>query len=209
MKAARRVTVHPWRDPRLILGIMLVLLSTVLGARFFAAQDNTVAYWSVSSSVNAGDPVTEDDLVSTKVRLGRSGGDSYVRVSDELPAAMDELVWARDVGEGALVDASALAVEADRAAGELPLSVERGSYPHDLRAGQHVDVWVGPGPGEPPAEKSRQVLKSARVVSTGSDGDAVGGSLARTILVGVAEGQLGDKTLSAISAGHVTLVRVP
>ena len=208
MKAARRVTVHPWRDPRLILGAMLVLVSTVVGAKVFAAQDDTVAYWSVSSSVVAGDKVDKADLVASKVRLDSSARDHYVRVSDELPAGIEELTWARDLAEGELVDDSSLVVAADRSAGELPLSVATGSYPHDLRRGENVDVWVGPGPGEPPVEKSKRVLKSARVLSTGSD-DALGGSMARTILVGVTEGQLKETTLSAISAGHVTLVRVP
>lgn len=214
MKAAQRIAVHPWRDPRLLLGVMLVLLSTVIGAKVFAAQDDTVAYWSVRDSVTAGERVSRDDLMSTRVRLGSSTAERYVSVSDELPARMDELVWGRDLVAGSLVDQSALVVEAERAAGELPLNVASGSYPIDLRAGDHVDVWVGPGPGEPSEEKSTRVLRTVRVLSTGDDSTAVGGSLARTILVAIAEeGRaeegLAETTLSAISAGHVTLVRVP
>lgn len=214
MKAAQRISVHPWRDPRLLLGIMLVLLSTVIGAKVFAAQDDTVAYWSVRDSVAAGDRVKRGDLTSTRVGLDSSTGDHYVRVSDELPAMMNELVWGRDLGSGSLVDQSALVVEAERAAGELPLNVAGGSFPIDLRSGDRVDVWVGPGPGEPSEEKSARVLKAVRVLSTGDDSSAVAGSSARTILVAIpevtpAETGLAETTLSAISAGHVTLVRVP
>lgn len=214
MKAAQRISVHPWRDPRLLLGIMLVLLSTVIGAKLFAAQDDTVAYWSLRDSVTAGDPVSRDDLTSTRVRLGSSTSGHYVRVSDEFPARIDELVWGRDLEPGSLVDKTALVVEAERAAGELPLNVAGGSFPVDLRSGDHVDVWVGPGPGEPAQEKSIRVLSTVRVLSTGDESTAVGGSLARTILVAIpeealAEERLAETTLSAISAGHVTLVRVP
>lgn len=209
MKAAQRIAVHPWRDPRLLLGIMLVLLSTVVGTRVFAARDDTVAYWSVRSTVVAGDAVARDDLVSTRVRLGSASRDGYLRVDEELPAAIGELTWARDVIAGALVEHSALVVDGEQPAGELPLNVASGSYPLDLRSGETVDVWVGPGPGEPTEDKSELVLHAARVVSTGGDATAIGGSLARTILVGVTEGQLAGTTLSAISAGHVTLVRVP
>lgn len=209
MRAAQRIAVHPWRDPRLLLGIMLVLLSTLVGAKVFAAGDNTVAYWSIQSSVTAGDLVSREDLVSTRVRLGSQTSENYVRVNDELPAQIGELVWARDIGAGALVEQSALVVAGARDAGELPLNVASGSYPLDLRSGDRVDVWVGPGPGDPAEEKSTLVLSAARVLSTGGDSKAIGGSLARTILVGVAEGELADKTLSAVAAGHVTLVRVP
>lgn len=188
---------------------MLVLLSTIVGAKVFAAQDDTVAYWSVSSSVAAGDEVKREDLVTTRVRLGSSSRDNYVRVDDEFPAEIGELSWARDVSAGALLDDSALVVEDEQPAGELPLNVASGSYPLDLRSGDSVDVWVGPGPGQPTADKSVLVLHTARVLSSGGESAAVGGSPARTILVGVDEGVLAEKTLSAISAGHVTLVRVP
>ncbi|MDQ3158015.1 MAG: hypothetical protein M3Q98_15080 [Actinomycetota bacterium] len=209
MRAAQRIAVHPWRDPRLLLGIMLVLLSTVVGAKLFAAQDDTVAYWSVRTSVAAGDAVERGDLVSTRVRLGAPTRGSYVQVKDEFPARISDLVWARDVSAGSLLEGSVLVVDGEQAAGELPLNVASGAYPLDLRSGESVDVWVGPGPGEPAEDKSTLVLRAARVLSTGGGSTAVGGSLARTILVGVADGALADKTLSAISAGHVTLVRVP
>ena len=209
MRAAQRIAVHSWRDPRLLLGIMLVLLSTVVGAKLFEAQDDTVAYWSVRASAVAGESVQRNDLVSTRVRLGSATRGSYIQVKDEFPARISDLVWARDVSAGSLLEGSALIVDGEQAAGELPLNVASGAYPLDLRGGESVDVWVGPGPGEPAEDKSTLVLRAARVLSTGGDASAVGGSLARTILVGVADGMLADKTLSAISAGHVTLVRVP
>lgn len=209
MRTAQRITVHRWSDPRLLIGIMLVLLSTVVGAKVFAARDDTVAYWSVRSAVAAGDEVKREDLMSTRVRLGSAVGDNYVRVDEEFPAGIEELSWTRDVSGGALLDVSALVVDGEQSAGELPLNVASGSYPLDLRSGDTVDVWVGPGPGQPTEGKSVLVLKAARVLSTGGDSTAIGGSMARTILVGVDEGELADKTVSAISAGHVTLVRVP
>ncbi|MBC7594139.1 MAG: hypothetical protein H7288_09405 [Kineosporiaceae bacterium] len=209
MRTAQRVAVHPWRDPRLLLGIMLVLLSTVVGAKVFAARDDTVAYWSVRTSVAAGDEVKREDLMTTRVRLGSVASDYYVRTDDEFPAGISELSWARDISAGALLDKSALVVDDEQSAGELPLNVANGSFPLDLRSGDTVDVWVGPGPGQPTEGKSVLVLQAARVLSTGGGSTAIGGSLARTILVGVDEGELAGTTLSAISAGHVTLVRVP
>lgn len=186
---------------------MLVLLSTVIGAKAFAARDDTVAYWSLNSSVVAGDPVDRAELVSTKVRLSADSRAHYLRVSDTFPQELSRLVWAHDVEAGALLERSALSEDTRRPAAEVPLNVANGAYPIDLRVGDTVDVWVGPGSGQSTDEDSERVLRSVRVLSTGGDSETIGGSLARTVLVG-ADALDGD-TVTAISSGHVTLVRVP
>ena len=43
-----------WRNPRLLLGIVLVAGSVVLGARLLAAADDTVAVWAVSADLPDG-----------------------------------------------------------------------------------------------------------------------------------------------------------
>lgn len=188
---------------------MLVLLSTIIGAKIFAAQDDTVAYWAVGSSVAAGDPVSRTDLVTKKVRLPSGSGARYVSVSDEFPGELVDLVWAHDTDTGVLLERSALTQSAARPAAELPLSVSNGSYPLDLHNGDTVDVWVGPASGQPMEDGSERVLHAVRVLSTGGGSTTLGSSLARTILVGTEAGDLSSKTVSAITSGHVTLVRVP
>ncbi len=200
---------HPWRDPRLILGVMLVLVSTIIGAKAFAAHDDTVAYWALGSSVTAGDMVERTDLVSTKVRLPSGAGSHYLRVDDEFPDELSALVWAHDTDAGVLLERSALTEVAKRPAAELPLNVRSGSYPLDLRNGDTVDVWVGPESGQSSDDGSERVLRGVRVLSTGGDAKTIGGSLARTILVGTGPDDLTSDSVTAISSGHVTLVRIP
>ncbi len=43
-----------WRNPRLLLGIVLVAGSVVLGARLLAAADDTVAVWAVAADLPTG-----------------------------------------------------------------------------------------------------------------------------------------------------------
>lgn len=209
VRQARRVSVHPWRDPRLILGVMLVLASTVIGAKAFAAHDDTVAYWAVRAPVAAGDRVDRTDLTQTRVRLPSGAGSHYLRVSDEFPDELSQLEWAHDTDAGVLLERSALVESAERPAAELPLSVQNGSYPVDLRSGDTVDVWVGPGSGQSADQGSERVLRAVRVLSTGGDSKAIGGGLARTILVGAEANDLTSDSVTAISSGRVTLVRVP
>ena len=200
-----RLEHRPWRDPRLILGVLLVLVSTVLGAAAVAAASSSTGYWAVRSDVRAGDPVKRADLVRAEAHIPDDAARELVATDETLPARLDELVWARDVGDGALVSREALASR--RSGTELPLTVTAGAAPTDLQRGDRVDVWVGPGPGEDAGQKAVRVLGNVRVVSSGASASARG-ALSRTVLVDVSEAELSGSVVSTVAAGHVTVVRV-
>jgi hypothetical protein len=202
-----RLEHQPWRDPRLILGVLLVLVSTVLGAAALAAAGSSTGYWAVRSEVRAGDPVKRSDLVRTEAHVPDDAGRHLMAADETFPARLDELVWARDVGDGALVARAALADRRSTGVTELPLTVTAGAAPTDLEGGDRVDVWVGPGPGDDAGQKSVRVLRDVRVVSTGGSPSVRGGP-SRTVLVDVSEAELSGSVVSTVAAGHVTMVRV-
>lgn len=207
-QATPRLHIRPWRDPRLVLGVLLVLGATVLGARVTAAGDDRVEYWSVRADVTPGDAVSQDDLRPTRVRLGDATADTYIRTDEEFTAPLEDLVWAHPVPRGSLVGRGSLVARSTVARGQLPLSVTQGAAPADLSRGDLVDVWVGPGPGDEPGPKAVQILEGVRVLQTGGDSTAQAGSLAQTVLVDVDESRLDADVISTVAAGHVTLVRV-
>jgi hypothetical protein len=124
-----------------------------------------------------------------------------------MPAQLDELEWARNGGGGALVTRSSLSRRDAQEVTELPLTVMAGAAPGDLRRGDRVDVWVGPGPGDDPGQEAELVLGGVRVVSSGAAG-AIEGAPSRTVLVGVPDDKLSGAVVSTVAAGHVTLARV-
>jgi hypothetical protein len=203
-----RLEHQPWRDPRLILGVLLVLVSTVLGAAAVAAAGSSTGYWAVRSEVRAGDPVKRSDLVRAKAHLPDDAARHVMATDEALPARLDDLVWARDVGDGALVTRAALADRRDGDVTELPLTVTSGAAPTDLQRGDRVDVWVGPGPGDDAGQKSVRVLQDVRVVSSGNGSVPEQGGLTRTVLVDVSEAELSGSVVSTVAAGHVTMVRI-
>lgn len=205
---AQRLDLRPWRDPRLLVGVLLVLGATLLGARVAAATDDTTEYWAVRSSVAPGDTVTRESLQTTRVRLSAGAEGNYLRADEEFAAPLDQLVWSRDVAAGSLVDRGALTRKDASTRSQLPLGVAAGATPSDLARGDLVDVWVGPGPGDDSQAKAIRVLESVRVVQAGSDSASLGGSLAQTVLVDVDEAQLQGSVVSTVASGHVTLVRV-
>ena len=202
-----RLEHQPWRDPRLILGVLLVLVSTVLGATALAAAGSSTGYWAVRSEVRAGDPVKRSDLIRAQAHLPDDAARHLMAADETFPARLDDLVWARDVGEGALVSRAALADRRSGGVTELPLTVASGAAPTDLERGDRVDVWVGPGPGDDASQKSVRVLRDVRVVSTGGSASVRGGP-SRTVLVDVSEAELSGSVVSTVAAGHVTMVRV-
>ena len=202
-----RLEHRPWRDPRLILGVLLVLVSTVLGAAAVAAGSSSTGYWAVRSDVRAGDPVQRSDLVRAQAHLPDDAARHLIRTDEELPARLADLEWQRDVGDGALVPLSALARHEAGSVTELPLTVTAGAAPTDLQRGDRVDVWVGPGPGDDATQKAARVLRDVRIVSSGGSA-AVRGAPSRTVLVDVSHADLSGSIVSTVAAGHVTMVRV-
>jgi hypothetical protein len=188
------------------VGVLLVLGATVGGARLVASQDDTAAYWAVADDVRAAGAVSSDQLEPVRARLEGGSADHYLSADEPLPA--EARVWARDLAAGTLVDVSALAPAASDDGHELPLKVEDGSFPADLADGDRVDVWAGPAPGQGDAEDAERVLSGARVVSAG-EADPALGQTGRTVVVSVASDQVQARVVAAVSARHVTLVRVP
>lgn len=191
-----------------MIGVLLVLGATVLGARLLAGSDDTAEYWSVRDRVAPGDRVQAGDLEPARVRLSQATAGNYIRTDQEFMAPLDELVWAHDVAPGSLVVKDAMVEAGGRRRGELPLNVAAGSAPADLARGDVIDVWVGPGPGDQGVTTASQVLKSVRVLQSGGEGQTAGDGLAQTVLVDVDQEQLDESVIATVASGHVTLVRV-
>ncbi len=206
---AERLRLRPWADPRLLVGVLLVLGATVLGARLVAMNDDTTAYWRVAADVRAGEVLNADDLVSSRVRLDDPSAQQYLRVTDELPSAVGDLQWDRDVPAGTLLDTTALARRDRAEVRQLPVTVTEGAAPTDLRTGDEVEIWVGPGSTSDDVQRpSTRVLGPVRVLRAGSDAGSLGGALARTVLVEVPVASLTGGVVSTVAAGRVTIVRV-
>lgn len=206
-REVRRLEQRPWRDPRVLVGVLLVLASTVLGSVAFASQDDTVRYWSVRDGVKESEPVTRADLVATSARLTGGAAHQALRVSEDLPDRLDRLVWEHDLPAGTLLSADDVVRVGDSTVVELPLAVTVGALPRDLERGQVVDVWVGPGSGDGGGTQgASRVLSSVPVVSV-SRASAGGDGATSTVVVDTGTRDIAAAVLVGIGTGHVTLVR--
>ncbi len=136
---AKRLQRPSWRDARLLVGVVLVLLGTVLGARLIAVADDTTPMYEASTTIRPGDRLTADNLRRVDVQLG----DESALYLGATSAVADDSYALRGIPEGELVPASA--VGSRSAVSVQPVTIEvDASSARGLPAGALVDVWVSP-----------------------------------------------------------------
>ena len=140
---AVRARTPGWRDPRLWIGVAIVAVSVVAGARILGADDHSVVVWAVVDDAAPGTQLSEDDLVGRRVDFSDSSDlERYFTSGDTLPASMRVT---RAVGAGELLPRSALSDAGDDGRVLLPIDLENGAVSSRLSAGTVVDVYVDGG----------------------------------------------------------------
>jgi hypothetical protein len=216
---AGRLATPGWLDGRLVLGVLLVLVSVVVGARVLAAADRTQLVWTAARDLAPGSTLAADDLEPTEVRLFGTGN-RYLAAPDR---GFVGYVLERGVARGELVPVDALQQhDGTPDLRFVSVPVLPGRYPADLARGQLVDVWATPerdgaavsGAGAEPGDDSaggtsRLVLSAVPVHAPPDSGGALSaGTAERAVVLAVRPGDVGA-LVAAMSTGRVDLVRVP
>ena len=98
---AKRLQRPSWRDSRLVLGVLLVLVAATLGARVVASADDRVPMYVASRDLVAGDPVDASSFTPVDVQLG-SGVAGQTRVGHRLDGRMPGQELGHGEGGGAV-----------------------------------------------------------------------------------------------------------
>ncbi len=208
---AHRLAAPRWLDARLVLGVLLVLVSVLVGAKVLAGADTAQQVWVAERDLAPGTVLGEDDLRTGRVRLFEAGG-GYVAGTKPVG-----YVVVREVGAGELLPrlsvASSTATTATR---EVTVPVPVGHLPPDLEHGDRVDLYVTPSEAtsrrttakgvDPYAP--RLVLRAvtvARVVRAGGLGAS---GQDQTVVLSVAPADVA-MVVQALADGTLDLVRVP
>jgi hypothetical protein len=192
-----------WRDGRLVLGVLLVAVTALAGAKLLSAADDTTTIWAAKHELRIGSPLTDDDLTTVRVRFTSSNDSSKYLSAD---ADLKGLIVGRTVGPGEFVPKDAAVTKSDQDRTELPLSVATGHLPPDTAVGDVVDVWVVP---KEDGQAASRLWSGVRIQQIDSVKGVAGGSARRQVTVDLAPDDLGriPAALAAINAGEPTLVR--
>lgn len=211
---ARRSRRPGWRNPRLVLGLLLVAAAVVAGARVVAAADDTVPVWAAVEALPAGAEVAPEDLERRDVRFP-DAETAAAYLSAARPLAPGSRVD-RPVAAGDLLPRSAVAAAPDEALVEVPISVGLDELPATVLQGSVVDVWVTPDPaagGQRAADategEAQRVLDDVEVVAVPGLEDGLAPSQTRQVILGVPEARADElaPALGALATGRVVVAR--
>jgi flagella basal body P-ring formation protein FlgA len=137
--SASRLATPSWLDGRLVLGVLLVLVSVLVGAKVLAGADRSQQVWSATHDLAPGTVIAAGDVELTKVRLF---GTSSRYLAGPAPVGY---VVLRSVGSHELLPHDALSVPGKLVQRrDITVAVAYGHLPTDLRGGDVVDLYVTP-----------------------------------------------------------------
>jgi hypothetical protein len=194
------------------VGVAVVAVCTLLGARLLGGADDSVGVWAARGPMASGQPLTSADLVRREVSFeGQGVADRYLSADAALPHGVE---LARDVGSGELVPRAALGGSAEQSLTEVPLSASTEAVPSTVRVGTVVDVWVTPdgAVADAPADgrgapRSVLVFDDVAVLSVPRSSTSLGPTATRQVIVGVDADQEAHlaRSLAALVGGVVLL----
>ena len=191
--AARRT----WMDPRLVIGVALVLVS--LAGVWLVVQQSarTETAWAATRTLLPGDTVAAGDVQQIEVRLPQSQ-DRYLDASAD-PVGM---VVASTVGEGEVLPVRALGTAASVDRSAVVIDVE-GALPRSVRTGSLVDVWTA-APNDDGYDAPAVLIDDAIVVGVVED-EGILASAAQQLELLVPTDET-SRLLEAMSNEHVLSV---
>lgn len=207
MPTAKRLQRPSWRDSRLVVGVLLVLLAATLGAKLVGSADDRMPVFVASVDLAAGDEVDTSTFRRVDVLLGDGAAD-YLSALGEPPVGS---FLVRDLRAGELVPVSALG-SADE------IGVQRLTVPVDavsaagLARGTRVDVYVSDTPTGAPSDakpKAVRALESVVVVEVLAGRSGLGSASASSVQLHVPSADVRTLVEAIDADAKITLVPVP
>lgn len=201
---AARLRRPTWRDPRLVVGVVIVAASVALGSWAVASAGRTVPVYVADGALTPGETVRPDQLRTVDVRID-SGTELYLRADQDLP---DELVALRVVDDGELVARSALgdAAEVDVRSVSVPVDQAMSAR---VTPGAVVDLWSSPeaqAGADAPAAEPAPLVTGVVVEQVDEAGTGLVVSDGATLHVLVPTGDLPAVLQALAEPGSVTVV---
>lgn len=207
-RVARRLEAPSWKDLRLVVGVLLVLLSVAGGTRLVTSLDDTTPVYVAARDLLPGQPVRDGDLVPVQVRLGDAAA-RYVDGTADIPVSTHLL---RQVAAGELVPASALGTAREALDKTVSVPVDAVAA-RSLVQGAVVDVWVSRRDADAVGEAylDPQLLLAGAVLDrVPAESSGLGAGLGRTaVQVVVPADRVGDVIAAVDQDARVTLVPAP
>ncbi|MGP5097425.1 SAF domain-containing protein [Brachybacterium alimentarium] len=167
-----------WKDPRLIVGVVLVVASVLMGALLVSRLAETTPVLVARSPIVPGDPIDPDNLILVEMRLGDQH-DLYLGAIEAIP---DGSVATRAVQAGELLPLSAVGQSADVPLRPIVIPVDS-TVAESVAPGASVELWHT-APAQESGDVEAELLVERGIVRSIDEGSSLGmRSMAVEVLV--------------------------
>ena len=174
-----------WKDPRLLVGVLLVLASVAGVISLVGSADQTTEVYAARDSIAVGEKLTAENAVRVRVRLGETE-QHYVTVEAGFP---DGLVAVQRIGKNQLVPKESLATVDALDRKPVAVTVDE-VLPPQAVAGTRVDVWIALPDARNGFNEPKLLLPGAEIAQVTAGSTALGSARNTVLMVLVADGQM-------------------
>ncbi|MCT9624473.1 hypothetical protein HWD94_04960 [Pseudarthrobacter equi] len=196
--ASARLKRPSWKDPRLLVGILLVLASVAGVVFLVGSADQTTEVYAARDGIAVGEALTEENVVRAKVRLGDSE-QHYITAESGLPQGV---VAVQRIGKDQLVPRASLGEVDDLDRKPVAIAVDE-TLPAQVIAGARVDVWVAQPDAKNGFSEPKLLLPGAEIAEV-TAGSTTLGSAKSTVLMVLVE----DSRMPAILGAQANDARI-
>lgn len=167
-----------WKDPRLMAGVLLVVLSVVGVVMLVRSLDQSQGYWAASQDLVPGAALSQDQFTVVQAQLGDADG-RYLSADQPAP---DGAYISGTVRRGELVP-SASVVDADPHARQPVSLALQDQLPNGTAPGDRVDLWIAEAGQNQEFEAPELVAEGAELAEVGEATGAFGASTSIVVQV--------------------------
>lgn len=194
-----------WRDPRLLVGLVLVAVSVGLGAWAVGSAARTVPVLAAADALVVGRSLDAQSLVVRQVQIADAER-LYLRADADLSG---DLVVTRAVGPGELVPVGAVSPAEDLGLREVAIEAP-GPLASTVVEGSRVDLWFVPAASTAvPLPQPRQLALDLAVAQVTVPTGALAVGSGATVHVMVPVTGLADLLAAFAADGTIEVVSIP
>lgn len=201
---ARRIRPPGWRDPRLLIGLLIVALSVTGVVALVQTVDEREGYWAASTDIVPGAQVTAEDFHIVQASMSESS-DHYWEADKELPP---EFLVSSTILQGELLTQRQVTESDPDGRQEVGVRVSE-DMPASVTVGSRVDVWVAAAREDGRGyEEPTKMISNAEVTGTDNNTSAFAAANTTTVYVMLAQdavppvldAQANDATIALVPA---------
>ncbi|GAA4474261.1 flagellar protein FlgA [Enteractinococcus fodinae] len=180
---ARRIRPPGWRDPRLLIGLLLVALSVTGVVALVQSIDERQGYWAASTDIVPGAQVTAEDFHIVQASISESA-EHYWEADTELPP---EFLVSSTILQGELLTQRQVAQSDPDGRQQVGVRVSE-DMPASVTIGSRVDVWVAAAREDGRGyEEPTKMISNAEVTGTDNNTSAFAAANTTTVYMMLAQ----------------------